>query len=171
MATIPARMRFFAIGGLGLMIAGCSHTALPPGGLIAQATSDGSPAVSVSVDGSQIAPERQKVFEERGGAEALANGVLARLAETGKQVAPGPSQLRIVVTNFRLRSTGSGFWLGAMAGADKLDVSVTVVHDGEVLRTYTTGVAGVMAGVIKPSATGRFNGLIAVASERIVQEL
>lgn len=169
--TTTAFARAVTVGYLGLVIGGCSSPALPPGSPVAQATSEGTPQVTVSVDGSGIAPERQEAFEQRGGAEALANGVLAELASTGKQPAPGPAELQVVITHFRLRSTGSGFWLGMMAGADRLDVDVTVVHDGQVLKTYSTGVAGVMAGVIKPGAGGRFNGLIEVTAQRIVQEL
>jgi hypothetical protein len=156
---------------LGLTIGGCSSTALPPGSVVAQATSQGTPQVTVSVDGSGIAAERREEFEQRGGAEALANGVLSELARTGKEPAPGPAELRVVITSFRLRSTGSGFWFGPMAGADKLDVDVTVLQDAQVLKTYSTGVAGVVAGVIKPGAGGRFNGLIEVAAQRIVEEL
>ena len=171
MASPAAFARLVRIACLGLAIGGCSSAALPPGSTVAQATSEEAPQVTVSVDGSGIAPERREAFKQRGGAEALANGVLSELASTGKQPAPGPAELRVVVTNFRLRSTGSGFWLGAMAGADKLDVDVTVIHDGQILKTYSTGVAGVVAGVIKPGAGGRFNGLIEVTAQRIVEEL
>lgn len=169
--TMMRHARWAAIACLGLTIGGCSSAALPPGSIVAQATSEDSPQVTVSVDGSGIAAERREVFEQRGGAEALANSVLNELARTGKQPAPRPAELRIVITSFRLRSTGSGFWLGAMAGADKLDVDVTVIQDGQELKTYSTDVAGVVAGVIKPSAGGRFNGLIEVTAERIVEEL
>jgi hypothetical protein len=173
MGTMTTRNVLFLIVWvvLGSTFWGCSSTAFPPGSTLARTTSDGTPQVTVSVDASGIAQERLQVFEERGGAEALANGILKELAETKKQPAPAPAELRVVVTNFRLRSTGSGFWLGAMAGADKLDVDVTLVSEGEVLKTYQTGVAGVVAGLIKPGAGKRFNGLIEVASERIVQEL
>ena len=157
--------------GVGSTFWGCSSTAFPPGSTVARTTSDGTPQVTVSIDASGIPQERLQVFEERGGAEALANGILKALTETKKQPALAPAELRVVVTNFRLRSTASGFWAGPIAGADKLDVGVTLLSEGEVLKTYETGVAGVVAGLIKPGAGRRFNGLIEVASERIVQEL
>jgi len=171
MATILTRARWVAIGCLALTVGGCSSATLPPGSLVAQAMSAGDPQVTVSVDGSGIAAERREAFEQRGGAEALANAVLNELASTAKQPAPGPAELRVVVTSFRLRSTGSGFWLGVMAGVDRLDVDVTVIDDGQVVKTYSTGVAGAIAGMIKPGADGRFDGLIEVTAQRIVAEL
>jgi hypothetical protein len=75
------------------------------------------------------------------------------------------------VTRFRLRSTAAGVWVGAMAGADMLDVTVALIRHGEAMRTFNTGVGGVAAGLIKPTATGRFNGLVKEVAERIVKEL
>jgi hypothetical protein len=39
------------------------------------------------------------------------------------------------------------------------------------VRTFTTGAGGFAAGIIKPSASGRFNGLVKEVAERIVKEL
>ena len=57
-----------------------------------------------------------------------------------------------------------------MAGADMLDVSVTLVR-GETTRTFSSGAGSIVAGLIKPSATGRLNGLVKEVAERIVKEL
>jgi hypothetical protein len=79
--------------------------------------------------------------------------------------------MRLLVTRFRLRSTATGVWVGAMAGADMLDVTATLVRGGEAVRTVSTGVGGIAAGLIKPSATGRFNGLVREVARRLVKEL
>jgi hypothetical protein len=112
--------------------------------------------------------ERVRVFQQQDGTVRLRNAVLDELADSrrgGRQV----KDIHVLVTRFRLRSTGTGVWFGAMAGADTLDLTVTV--RGDTTRTFNTGVGGVAAGLIKPSATGRFNGLVRLAAERIVKEL
>jgi hypothetical protein len=127
----------------------------------------GLPAVTVTLD-PQIDAERARVFAQQDGAVRLRNAVLNELVDNRR----GGGQLNdiyIRVTQFRLRSTGTGVWFGAMAGADTLDVTVTA--RGETTRTFSTGVSGVAAGLIKPSATGRFNGLVRLAGERIVKKL
>ena len=58
-----------------------------------------------------------------------------------------------------------------MVGADMLDVNVTFVRGGETMRTFSTGAGSIVAGLIKPSATGRFNGLVKEVAERIVKAL
>ena len=58
-----------------------------------------------------------------------------------------------------------------MVGADMLDVNVTFVRGGETMRTFSTGAGSIVAGLIEPSATGRFNGLVKEVAERIVKEL
>jgi len=127
----------------------------------------GLPAVRVTMD-PQIDAERARVFEQQDGAVRLRNAVLDELVgnHQGKRHL---KDIHVRVTQFRLRSTGTGVWFGAMAGADTLDVTVTA--RGETTRTFSTGVSGVAAGLIKPSATGRFNGLVRLAGERIVKEL
>ena len=54
---------------------------------------------------------------------------------------------------------------------DAPDVTVTLVRGGETTRTFHTGAGGIAAGLVKPSATGRFNGLVKLVAERIVKEL
>ena len=127
----------------------------------------GLPKVTVSLD-AQIDAERARVFQQQDGAVRLRNAVLDELADGGHG-GRHAKDIDVRVTQFRLRSTGTGVWFGAMAGADTLDVTVTV--RGERTRTFSTGVSGVAAGLIKPSATGRFNGLVRLAAERIVKEL
>lgn len=131
---------------------------------------EGMPEVTVSVD-PRIEADRVLVFERQDGRTRLRNAVLTRLADTGKGRGLGADEIQVVVTRFRLRSTGSGVWWGAMAGADMLDVAVTLVRGGEVKRTYDAGAGGIAAGLVKPSANGRFNGLVEAVAERIVNEL
>ena len=146
------------------VLAGCG--ASPPR-VPAPSEIAGLPDVTVSLD-PQVDAERARVFQQQDGADRLRNAVLDELADSrrGGRQAKG---IDVLVTRFRLRSTGTGVWFGAMAGADILDLTVTV--RGKTARTFNTGVSGIAAGFIKPSATGRFNGLVRLAAERIVKEL
>ena len=81
------------------------------------------------------------------------------------------AQLQLVVTGFRLRSTASSGWFGAMAGADKLDVTVRVVDHGQEVRRFDTG-AGTIVGRADPTgAEGRFERVVQTTAERIVAGL
>ena len=130
-----------------------------------------APQVTVSVDANSLQGDAREAFYQHNGAKSLAAEVSAELVKTGKELEPRLTELQIDVTKLRLRSTATGLWLGVMAGADILDVNVTLMSGSNVLRSYTTGVGGAMAGLVKPTAEGRFKGLVELVSERIVQGL
>jgi len=156
--------RLFAFVLLGPLLASCGAST-PRVPTPSELT--GLPEVTVSLD-PQIDAERVQVFQQQDGTARLRNALLDELADSrrsGQQV----NEIRLLVTRFRLRSTASGVLVGAMAGADMLDVAVTV--RGQTVRTFNAGAGGVAAGFIKPSATGRFNGLVRLVAERIVKEL
>src|SRR5262249_47420664 len=160
-------MRFWGLILVTLMCGcGASIPRVP-----APAELQGLPKVTVSL-APQIEADRAQVFQEQDGANRLRNAVLDEMIDhrPGSAVAPS-DEVRLLVTRFRLRSTAAGVWVGAMAGADMPDVSVALVRDGAALRTFSTGVGGIAAGLIKPSATGRFNGLVKECAERVVKEL
>ena len=167
--TIPrsTRRRSPIVLTLAMLLAACG--AAPPR-VPTAAQVEAGPHVEVSVDPALDA-ERARAFEEHDGTTQLRNAVLDELARTGKADSLHGAALRVVVTRFRLRSTGSGVWLGAMAGADMLDVSVTLEREGATQRTFQTGVGGIVAGLVKPSASGRFNGLLREVAKRVVAQL
>src|SRR5262249_49371186 len=142
-------MRRAALFALVGFLAACGASAPRPP---APSEVVGLPAVTVSLD-PQIDAERARVFQQQEGAIRLRNAVVDEVVDN-RQGARRVNDIHVQVTQFRLRSTGTGVWFGAMAGADTLDVTVTA--RGETTRTFSTGVSGVAAGLIKPSATGRF---------------
>jgi hypothetical protein len=152
---------------LAMLLAACG--AAPPR-VPTAAQIEAGPHVEVSVDPALDA-ERARAFEEHDGTTQLRNATIDELARTGKADSLHGAALRVVVTRFRLRSTGSGVWLGAMAGADTLDVSVTLEREGATQRTFQTGVGGIVAGLVKPSASGRFNGLLREVAKRVIAQL
>ena len=84
------------------------------------------------------------------------------------RVPASPVQLALTVTNFRIRSTATSVWFGAMAGADVLDVEATATKDDQVLARWKTGSGSVVGGLIRPGVDGRFDRLVTTTAERIV---
>jgi hypothetical protein len=170
--SLMAGGRMEALAGTGLLclvalLSACG-TATPR--IPSPSELQGAPRVTVSV-AAEVDAARVRVFEEQDGRARLRNAVLTELAGSGKRGTFQADEIRITVTRFRLRSTAAGVWVGAMAGADVLEVAVTLTRGNEAVRSYTTGAGGVMAGLIKPSATGRFNGLVELVAKRVVAEL
>lgn len=158
---------------LTLAIMGCAS---PPGGgtlsySLSRPVLSGGPEVAIDVDATSLPPGKREVFLEQGGARRIADGVAREL-----NAAPGkrwdvPHTIHISVTGFRLRSTGNGLWVGVAAGPDLLEVHVEVEAEGKTVRSYSTQAATVLAGIVRPSATGRFTRLVNAVSERVVQGL
>ncbi len=144
-----------------LALAGC-------GGKKTSAVSPTVPGVTIVVDTSRLPADRVAAWNEEGGTKALTDAVATELLDEKKQLAAGPAELRLVVTSFRLRSSGSAMWLGVMAGADVLDVEATVVSGGATVKTFSTGAGTAMGGAM---SGGRFDKLVETTSERLVAGL
>ena len=56
-------------------------------------------------------------------------------------------------------------------GEPRLSGATVDVRNGVPERTFDTGTGGVAAGLIKPSAEGRLNGLVTTVAERLVAQL
>jgi len=95
----------------------------------------GLPQITVAL-APEIESDRARVFQEQDGAARLRNAVLDEMIAHRRLTAP--DEMHLLVTRFRLRSTAAGLWVGAMAGADMLDVNVTLVR-GETTRSFSTG--------------------------------
>lgn len=155
------------------LVVGC---ATPPGGgtssYAVEADFDsGVPDIDIEVDASGIEGDRMSSYEQHGGSKVIGDAVRQELQEVGRR---GPSEaftLKISVTSFRLRSSSSGFWLGAMAGADNLAVTVAVVVDDAVEKTFQTNASTVIAGVVRPGSMNRFVRMANKLAERIVAGL
>jgi hypothetical protein len=126
--------------------------------------------VPLNVDEGQLSPERRAAFDKLSGPSRLTAAVREEMARQGRVPAP-PVQLQLVITNFRIRSTATSVWFGAMAGADMLDVETTAVKDNQVLKQWKTGSGSVVGGLIRPGVEGRFERLIGTTAERIVAGL
>jgi len=160
---------FFLVVATSMMWA-CASSQPPVGGITTAVPSGASNLVdvTVNVDATSLPDEKRRVFDSYHGPDQLKNAVLAELLKTGKRPAPGPAEMKITVTGFRLRSTASVVGFGMMAGGDGLEVDVVVLSDSRVLKSYKTGSGSVMGGY---SGQGRLDRLIGTTAERIVRDL
>jgi hypothetical protein len=152
-----------------LAFVGCASA--PGGGTIQYAATDaieaGGQDVTVSVDASELIGDRREVFLQQAGTKKITNKVLQKLwSGVGKRQLP--EALNIRVTGFRLRSGSAGFWLGFMAGADRIEVTVEVVHGGAAIKSFSTNTSMAVAGIIRPGAVERFDRMVNTLAERIV---
>lgn len=167
----PVSQRSFQLVALlaAFALVGCA--AAPGGGTIQYTATDsieaGGQAVTVNVDASQLTGDRSEAFLQQAGSEKITNKVLEKL-RAGGGTTQLPNALNIRVTGFRLRSGSSGFWLGAMAGADRIEVAVEVVRGSAVTKKFSTDTSTAVAGVIRPGAVERFDRMVNTLAERIV---
>ena len=165
------RERYFRLVVLlaALSLVGC--VTAPGGGTIQFAATDsieaGGKDVTVSVDASELSGDRREVFLQQAGTRKIANKVLQKLW-SGDGKSEHPDALNIRVTGFRLRSGSTGFWLGFMAGADRIDVAVEVIRGGTPTESFGTNTSTAVAGVIRPGAVERFDRMVNTLADRIV---
>jgi len=165
------RQRYFhlVVFLAALALVGCA--AAPGSGTIQFAATDsieaGGKDVTVSVDASGLSGERREVFLRQAGTRKIANKVLQKLWSGGGE-SQLPDALNIRVTGFRLRSGSTGFWLGPMAGADRIDVAVEVIRGGTPTESFATNTSTAVAGVIRPGAVERFDRMVNTLADRIV---
>jgi hypothetical protein len=127
--------------------------------------------VSVSVDYDEIASERHEVIKKYEVVSRLKNGVMDQLKAQNKYQSGGQVDLKIRLTDFRLRSGSSAFWLGAMAGKDFAGVNVDVFDNGNKIHSYSTDSSTLLGGFIKPAPSQRINSICKEVSKRIVSQL
>ena len=152
-----------------LAFVGCA--AAPGGGTIQFTATDaieaGGRDVTVSVDASELSGDRREVFLQQAGTKKITNKVLQKLwSGVGKR--QFPDALNIRVTGFRLRSGSTGFWLGFIAGADRIEVTVEVVRGSAAAKRFSTNTSTAVAGIIRPGAVERFDRMVNTLAERIV---
>jgi hypothetical protein len=152
-----------------LALVGCASA--PGGGTIQYTATDsieaGGQDVTVNVDASELSGDRREVFLQQAGTKKITNKVLQKLwAGVGERQLP--DALNIRVTGFRLRSGSTGFWLGFMAGADRIEVTVEVVHGSAAAKSFSTDTSTAVAGIIRPGAVERFDRMVNTLAERIV---
>jgi hypothetical protein len=167
----PIRQRCFHLVVLLVTLALVGCAAAPGGGMIQFTATDsieaGGRDVTVSVDASELSGDRREVFLQQAGTKKITNKVLRKLwSGVGKRQLP--DALNIRVTGFRLRSGSTGLWLGPMAGADRIEVTVEVVHGSAATKSFSTNTSTAVGWVIRPGSVERFDRMVNTLAERIV---
>ena len=175
-------MRVLSIGGssgcragivlaLGLAgVPGCSSQRAPaPEKPSTAATIVNVRSVVVTVS-EAVAADRQERFAKVDGPSRLTRAIESELTRAGRLDRESGRLLQVQVTRYRLRSGAATFWFGLMAGADLLDVNVTVLEGDKTLEEYTTGAGttGAFAGLDQVS---RFEKLATAVARRVVNNL
>jgi hypothetical protein len=167
----PMSQRCFGLVVVLVTLAFVGCASAPGGGTIQYATTDsienGGQDVTVNIDASALSGDRREVFLQQAGSKKIANKVLQKLL-SGVGKSQLPDELNIRVTGFRLRSGSTGFWLGFMSGADRIEVAVDVVHGSAAAKSFSTNTSTAVAGIIRPGAVERFDRMVNTLAERIV---
>jgi hypothetical protein len=167
----PMSQRCFRLVVLLATLALVSCATAPGGGTIQYATTDsieaGGRAVTVNVDASELSGDRREIFLQQADTKKITDKVLQKpWSGVGKRQLP--NALNIRVTGFRLRSGSTGFWLGPMAGADRIEVMVEVVRASAATKNFATNTSTAVGGPIRPGAVERFDRMVNTLAERIV---
>lgn len=151
-------------------LAACGPKSAPaPAGL----TASGGPvakigSVQVTV-ADAVADDRETRFTKVDGVARMTAALTAELAKTGRFDASSPNVLNVQVTKYRMRSGAAVFMAGMMAGADQMEVNVTVTDKGATVKQFTTGAGSVMGGGLDQNS--RFERVSAAVAERVVAQL
>ncbi len=127
--------------------------------------------VEVRVDPSLNEEARSVAIDKMAAPDKIATAVSNLLRTQGRLDANAATTLEIVITAFRLRSGASAFWLGAMAGPDRLAVDVRVQKSGATLAQYQTDTSSVLGGIAFAGMGHRFDRLVKSIAQRIVAGL
>ena len=128
--------------------------------------------ILVAIDESKLDAERIDVAKKYKLGERLKGDIKAALQGDGHfDASQGNMALKISVTNFRLRSGASAFWLGVMSGADKIAIDVSVEKKNKVVKTFQADISTAMGGLITPAPSQRINRMSKGLSERIISSL
>ena len=121
--------------------------------------------------GDALNEEKTARLDKLKGKSMLADEIQFQLQSANRFQAAGDTKLDVTVTNFRIRSGASVFWLGMMAGVDVIDVSVAVVQNGQTIKTVTTGISTGLGGLAYASQDKRMKRMVDGLARRVLYEL
>lgn len=114
--------------------------------------------------------DRIEAIKKYDAAHRLTNYLTCDMQDHKYKVAK-PFKLNVLISDFRLRSGGSAFWLGAMAGADRFAVHVKVVPDSGSGLEFKEGSGTVQGGFKKPDPRQRINHMSKDLARKIMKEI
>ena len=155
-----------------LALTGCASGVTREGATTATA-GQAMPRLPVSAVTVRLSPEAQKLAAEnpKFDAERLAQTVRRSLEANGLVQGGAAGRAEIVLTEFRVRSTGAAIMLGVLAGTDNVTGDV-IVRDaaGQQLRKFRVNASYSLGGVMGADET-RLGWLYEKFAEHTVAEL
>ena len=147
---------------------GCAHGNIKS--LDGQSSVDGKISrVTVTIEG--VVPDRLQVYQSLDGNSLIERDVTAAVRAAGRYDAGGDVELKIVVTNFRLRSTGNAFWAGIYGGVDKLGGNVEFRSAGASPQSYSFALSGSEDWLFKFDRVDRLDSLARLLGKKVVSTL
>ncbi len=133
-------LRIFAITCIGFTGLACSSARVFQTG--GAATYSGVISeVTVAVKPGSLDAGAHTDYRSNSVSGALRTALLEELRRKGKTGQQGAT-LEFTVTDFRLRSGSAVFWVGVMAGTDRLAGTVTVRQGSTVVKTFEASAKG-----------------------------
>ncbi len=120
--------------------------------------------VAISLDSEKLNPSVIDVAERYEIVRILGNRVRERLPEGA-----GELDVDVNVIGMRLRSTGTAFWWGFMAGGDWITVDVNVKRNGESIKNFQTGTGTALGGIAFGSLGTRVGRMMKTLAVRIAE--
>jgi len=91
--------------------------------------------------------------------------------ELEKRMVTKPFKLQATIVDFRLRSGAAAFWVGAMAGADRMAVEITAQPETGEATNFKVNSNTVQGGMIKPDPRQRINHMAKDLARKIAAQL
>jgi len=91
--------------------------------------------------------------------------------ELEKSKVAKPFKLEVTIVDFRIRSGAAAFWVGAMAGADRMALGVKVQPASGEPSEFRVDTTTIQGGVIKPDPRQRINHMAKDLARKIASQL
>lgn len=127
--------------------------------------------IEVEVDEQKLGAHRARVFGELDGSARVGGGIGASLRRADLQSPDGSLTLRAKVVNFRLRNSQLAFWVGIMAGVDKISARIEIDRGGETLASYTVKRSSIEGSDSSRAATYRLGHMLLKFSDEVGEKL
>jgi hypothetical protein len=122
--------------------------------------------IEISLD-EGLADDQRSVIEQYTAIERLHADIEVALGQRAALAEDGTLNVHVVIDGFQLRSNGATIWVGSMAGADFVNVTVSVTQDGELIKSFQTNTSSIQGGIFMAGRTKRLNRLTASLGERV----
>ena len=165
---VDMRSRFVIV--ILALCLGCAHGQLTPSGTPLEPMTPPIGVVRV-VAADTLPADRMTRYRDFDGDVLIADAIRTELVEEGLWEEGADTEIDVTVEIFRLRSTGTTFWVGFYAGIDKLEGTFMIFRDGSDPEVVTFKYSGAEDQYLKFSAGARFRSLADALAHDIASHL